>query len=56
MGRPEEFPEGSELVVVPAADHGLKVPARAPLTQAEALDLVVVAVLEWLVREVSGNP
>jgi uncharacterized protein len=56
MGRPEEFPEGTELVVVPAADHGLKTPAGAPLSQAEALELVVEAVLEWLVREVTGNP
>jgi uncharacterized protein len=56
MGRPEEFPEGTDLVVVPGADHGLKVPARGILTQAEALALVVEAVLEWLVREVTGNP
>ena len=56
MGRPEEFPERTDLAVVPAADHGLKVPASGPLSQAEALDLVVEAVLEWLVREVTGNP
>ena len=56
MGAPEEFPENTDLAVVPSADHGLKVPARAELNQAEALDLVVEAVLEWLVREVTGNP
>ena len=56
MGLPEEFPEGTDLAVVPSADHGLKVPARASLTQAEALDLVVESALEWLVREVVGNP
>ena len=56
MGRPEEFPEGTDLTVVPAADHGLRVPAGGPLSQAEALDLVVEAVLEWLVRDVTGNP
>jgi uncharacterized protein len=56
MGRPEEFPEGTDLAVVPEADHGLKVPARAALSQAEALDVVVEAVLEWLVREATGNP
>jgi uncharacterized protein len=56
MGRPEEFPEGTDLAVVPEADHGLRVPARATLNQAEALDLVVESVLEWLVREVTGNP
>lgn len=55
MGRPEEFPEGVDLAVVPAGDHGLKVPAGGPLSQAEALDLVVEATLEWLVREVTGN-
>ena len=56
FGRPEEFPSGVDLAVVPSADHGLKVPARAELSQPEALDLVVEAVLEWLVREVIGNP
>jgi predicted alpha/beta-hydrolase family hydrolase len=56
MGLPEEFPEGTDLAIVPAADHGLKVPASGPLSQVEALDLVVEAVLEWLVREVTGNP
>jgi uncharacterized protein len=56
MGRPEEFPEGTDLAVVPAADHGLRVLARGPLSQPEALALVVEATLEWLVREVTGNP
>jgi uncharacterized protein len=40
---------------VPAADHGLAVPARAPLTQDEALGFVVESTLEWLVREVVGS-
>jgi uncharacterized protein len=56
MGRPEEFPDTTELTVVPAADHGFKVPARGPLSQADALALVVEATLEWIVREVAGNP
>jgi uncharacterized protein len=56
MGRPDEFPEGTDLAVVPGADHGLKVPARGPLSQGEALEVVVEAVLQWLVREVAGNP
>jgi predicted alpha/beta-hydrolase family hydrolase len=56
MGRPEEFPAEIELAVVPAADHGLKVPASGPLSQADALALVVEVTLEWLVREVTGNP
>jgi predicted alpha/beta-hydrolase family hydrolase len=56
MGRPEEFPQGTDLVVVPAADHGLRVPAGAALSQAESLALVVEAVREWLEREIAGNP
>lgn len=56
MGRPEEFPESTDLAVVPAADHGLRVAAGGPLSQPEALALVVEATLEWLVREVTGNP
>lgn len=57
FGRPEEFGEDlvADLVTVPAADHGLKVPKRADITQLEATDLVVAAVLEWLVREVVGE-
>ncbi|HEY0888340.1 MAG TPA: alpha/beta family hydrolase [Nocardioides sp.] len=56
MGRPEEFPElrGLDLAVVPAADHGLKVGARAPLSQQDVLDIVVESTLEWVVREISG--
>jgi predicted alpha/beta-hydrolase family hydrolase len=56
MGTPSEFPETTELAVVPAGDHGFKVPARGPVSQADALALVVEATLEWIVREVAGNP
>lgn len=59
MGRPEEFPDplpdGAALAVVPAADHGLKVPKSAPLTQEDALDLVVETAAEWVLREAAGN-
>jgi hypothetical protein len=55
MGRPEAFPADVDLCVVPSADHGFKVPARGPVTQDEAMDIVVEATLEWLVREVVGN-
>ena len=55
MGRPDAFPERTQIAVVPYADHGFKVPVRAPITQAEALDLIVEATLEWLVREIVGS-
>ncbi len=55
MGLPDEFPGDVDLCVVPAADHGLKVPARGPLSQEEAMGVVVETTLEWLVREVTGN-
>lgn len=58
MGRPEEFPESIralDLVVVPGADHGFKVPARGPVTQEQALEILVESTLEWIVREVVGN-
>lgn len=51
FGTPEEFPADVELVPVPDADHGLHVRKRGPITQDEALGLVVEATLEWLVRE-----
>jgi uncharacterized protein len=55
MGRPEEFPPDTERCVVPGADHGLKVPARGEVTQADAMAIVVETTLEWLVRDVTGN-
>ena len=59
MGRPEEFPgdlDGLDVVVIPGGDHGLKVPARGEVSQDEAMGIVVESTLEWLVREVVGNP
>jgi predicted alpha/beta-hydrolase family hydrolase len=55
FGRPEEFPADLPLVVVPGGDHGLAVPRRGVLSQAEAGGLVVEAALEFVVREVVGN-
>lgn len=55
FGQPEEFPADTELCVVPGADHGLKVPSRGPVSQQEAMDIVVEATLEWVVREIAGN-
>ncbi len=55
MGRPEEFPTDVDLSVVPAADHGFKVPARGEISQDEAMGIVVEATLEWIVREITGN-
>ncbi len=55
MGRPEEFPDDVEVVVVPGADHGFKVPVRGELTQEQALEIIVESTLEWIVREVVGN-
>jgi len=57
MGRPEEFPpvRDLDLVVIPGADHGFQVPARGPVTQDQALDILVESTLEWIVREVVGN-
>ncbi|RNL65293.1 hydrolase [Nocardioides marmoriginsengisoli] len=56
FGRPEEFPDDVELAVVPTADHSFKVPKSAPLSQADALAIVAEATLEWLVRDIVGNP
>ena len=54
MGRPDEFPDGLDLTVVPGADHGLKVPKRGPISQDEALGIIVESTLEWLVRDIIG--
>jgi hypothetical protein len=59
MGRPEEFPDplppGTDLAVVPGADHGLAVPKRGPISEADAMSIVVESTLEWVVREIAGN-
>lgn len=48
FGGPAEFPVGTPILEVPLADHGLKVPARAGLGQAGALELIVAGVAAWL--------
>jgi predicted alpha/beta-hydrolase family hydrolase len=55
FGTPAEFPDDVDLAVVPAADHSMKVPKSAPLSQEDALAVVLEATLEWVVREVAGN-
>lgn len=56
FGGPDEFPEieGVDLAVVPGGDHSLKVLKRGPLTQDDALAVLVESTLEWVVREVVG--
>jgi predicted alpha/beta-hydrolase family hydrolase len=56
FGRPGEFPGGVDLAVVPAADHGMHVPKGADASQADALAVILEATLEWIVREIGGNP
>jgi uncharacterized protein len=55
FGTPEEFPERFDMTVVPGADHGFKVLKSGPVSQDDALAIVVEATLEWVVREVVGN-
>lgn len=57
MGRPDEFPDlpAVDLVVVPAADHSLRVGRRGPVSQSEALEILVESALEWIVRDVAGS-
>ena len=55
MGKPGEFPDHLDLSVVPGGDHGFKVPAKGPISQDEAMDIVVESTLEWIVREIVGE-
>lgn len=52
FGGPEEFPANDAYAVreVPYADHSFRVPRSAPLTQSEAIGLVVSHVAGWLRR------
>jgi predicted alpha/beta-hydrolase family hydrolase len=56
MGRPEEFPGGVDVCVVPGADHSFRVPKRGELSQELALAIIVEATLEWIIRDITGNP
>jgi uncharacterized protein len=55
MGRPDEFPQDTDLAVVPSADHSFKVAKSAPVTQDDVLEIIVETTLEWLTREIVGN-
>lgn len=56
FGGPDEFPqiEGVDIAVVPGGDHSLKVLKRGPLSQEDALAVLVESTLEWIVREIVG--
>ncbi len=57
MGRPEEFPDdlpGVDTVVVPDGDHALAVHKTGPITEEQAMALVVESTLEWLERRIVG--
>ncbi len=56
MGDPGDFPEHLQMTVLPLADHGLKVPARSELSQDEVMSILVEATMEFVMREVVGNP
>ena len=55
FGRPEEFPEDTDMCLIPGGDHGFRVPKRGPVTEEEAMGIVVEATLEWIIREVVGE-
>ncbi len=46
----------SELVAIPAADHGFGVPRRGPITPAEVDSLIVEAVVGWIAAVEAGRP
>lgn len=49
FGRPDEFPQGPyTLAEVPHGDHGFAIAKRAPLSQEEAVGVLVRAVTEWI--------
>ena len=55
FGRPEEFPGDTDMCVIPGGDHGLSVPKRGPVSEEEAMAILVEATLEWMIREVIGE-
>lgn len=55
FGTPDEFDDRHDLAVVPGADHSFKVLKRGEVTQDDALEIIVEATLEWMIRAVVGN-
>ncbi|MDX6299622.1 MAG: uncharacterized protein QOF53_836 [Nocardioidaceae bacterium] len=56
FGAPDEFPPDRDLVIVPGADHGFRVPKRGPVSAEDVIAIIVEAVLEFVVRDVVGAP
>ena len=50
FGSVDLLPTGIRSVAIPYADHGFAVPRTSPITQGEALELIVTAVMGWLAR------
>ncbi len=48
FGRPEEFPEGTQITEVAYGDHGFAVPKKAGTDEAESMAVLTGAVLAWL--------
>lgn len=55
FGTPDEFPTGTDLTVVPGADHSFKVARSGPVSQDDAISILVEAALEWIVREIAQS-
>jgi predicted alpha/beta-hydrolase family hydrolase len=62
LGSPDEIADGlvdadvtARVVPISAADHSFRVPARAPSTTEEALDMVVRAARSTALRIVDGH-
>lgn len=50
FGAPRDFPPTVDVRAVPYADHGFAVPASAPITRAEAYDLVADLAASWVLK------
>jgi predicted alpha/beta-hydrolase family hydrolase len=48
FGTPDEFPDTTEMAVIPGADHGFAVPKRAALDPEQTRTLIVESVFEWI--------
>lgn len=55
FGGPDEFPDDTDMCVIPGGDHGFSVPGRGPVTEDEAMAILVEATLEWMIREAIGE-
>lgn len=54
-GTPYELPFGADVAVVPSAGHDFSVPKAGPISQTDAIHVVIESVASWILHLVEGR-